>query len=86
MANAVEAGDFARKQVSGLVREARDATEPALHQALDFARHEGDALVEAMGTQLKRAGRAVKADPVPALVGAIGVALLASLLLARRRR
>lgn len=82
MSNAAEAGERA----SDMLREARQRAEPALHQALDYARQEGDVLAEAVGTQLRRAGRAVRADPVPALVGAVGVALLASLLLSRRRR
>ncbi len=82
MSNAAEA----RERANDMLREARHRAEPALNQVMDYARQEGDMLAEAVGTQLRRAGQAVRADPVPAIVGALGVALLASLLLSRRRR
>jgi len=63
---------------------ARRAGEVAT-QLADYGRHEGAAVAQAAAVQAVRAGRAVKADPVPVIVGAIGVALLANLLLSRRR-
>jgi len=54
-------------------------------QLADYGRHEGAAIAQSAAVQAARAGRAVKADPVPVIVGAIGVALLANLLLGRRR-
>ncbi len=55
------------------------------HQVADYGRQEGAVLAQAAAVQALRAGRAVKADPVPLVVGVIGLALLANLLLGRRR-
>ncbi|HZY51444.1 MAG TPA: hypothetical protein VFE64_16870 [Devosia sp.] len=54
-------------------------------QVADYGRQEGAILAQAAAQQAMRAGRAVKSDPVPVIVGAIGLALLANLLLGRRR-
>ena len=54
-------------------------------QLAGYGRRETELLAEAAATQALRVGRAVKADPVPVIVGAIGVALIANLLFGRRR-
>ncbi len=77
--------DMAEDHLGQFARQTRAIAEPVLHQAADYARHEGAVIAKVAGKQALRAGRAVKADPVPAIVGAIGIALFASLLMSRRR-
>jgi len=94
---AVDAADYGRRTASDLVHSdgaelareaaryyARRAGEIAT-QVADYGRHEGTVVAQAAAVQAARAGRAVKADPVPVIVGAIGVALLANLVFGRRR-
>ena len=50
-----------------------------------YGRHEGAVLADAATAQALRVSRAVKADPVPAIVGAIGIARVVNLLFGRRR-
>ena len=83
--SAVQTRDVAEDHLTQLARQTRALAAPVLHQAGDYARHEGAELARIAGKQAMRAGRAVKADPVPAVVGAIGLALLASLVIGRRR-
>lgn len=83
------AGEFIHSDGAEHAREAaryyaRRAGEVAT-QLADYGRHEGTVMAQAAAVQAARAGRAVRADPVPIVVGAIGVALLANLLLSRRR-
>lgn len=84
-ASALQTRDLAEDQVARFARQARDIAEPVLHQAADYARHEGAVVAQAAARQAIRAGRAVKSDPVPAIVGAVGLVLLASLFVGRRR-
>jgi ElaB/YqjD/DUF883 family membrane-anchored ribosome-binding protein len=84
-AGAMETRELAQDHLAHFARQARSLAEPRLHDAADYLRHEGVAVAKAAAHQAGRASRAVKADPVPALVGVIGLALLASLLLGRRR-
>ena len=65
-----------------LARQARDRLQPILDQGLA----EGAVLAEQAALQARRVGRAVKADPVPAIVGAVGLVLLVRLLSRRRSR
>lgn len=51
------------------------------HDATDFARHEGAAVARAVGKQAWRAGKAVRKDPVPAVVAVAGLACLVSLVM-----
>ena len=92
---AARAGDVAgqlarygRHKGSDLVRDraqhyAHQASEVA-GQLADYGRHEGAILAQAAAVRALRAGRAIKADPLPVVVGAIGVVLLANLLFGRR--
>ena len=84
-AGAMQTRDLARDHLAQLTHEARNIAEPRLHEAADYLRHEGTAVARAAAHQAARAGRAVRADPVPAIVGIVGFALLASLVLGRRR-
>jgi hypothetical protein len=52
---------------------------------VNHGRREGAMIADAAATQATRAARAVRADPVPVIVGAIGLALFANLLFGRRR-
>ena len=54
-------------------------------QLADYGRRETEMLAGVANAQARRVGRAVKADPVPVIVGAIGIALVANLLFGRRR-
>lgn len=82
---AARGGEAAQDQVQDFARQAKAMAEPALHQAVDFVREEGGAMAQAAAKQAKKLGRAARADPVPVVVGLLGVALLASLVLGRRR-
>jgi hypothetical protein len=84
-AGALEVRDRAQDQVAQIAEQARAAAEPRLHEAADFVRQEGRAVARLAAHQAARAGRAVKADPVPVIVGVVGLALLARLLMGRRR-
>lgn len=85
VATAAETRDLAQDHLSKFAHEARAIAEPRLHEAADYIRHEGKAVAKVAAHQAARAGRAVKADPMPAIIGVVGLALLASLLLGRRR-
>jgi ElaB/YqjD/DUF883 family membrane-anchored ribosome-binding protein len=84
-AGALETRDLAQDHLTHFAEQARAIAEPRLHEAADYIRHEGTAVAKAAAHQAARASRAAKADPVPVIVGVVGVALLASLLLGRRR-
>ncbi|MEO7223622.1 MAG: hypothetical protein ABIY37_14225 [Devosia sp.] len=84
-AGAMETRDYAQDHLSQFAKQARAVAEPRLHEAADYLRHEGTAVARAAAHQAGRATRAVKADPVPTIVGVVGLALLASLLFSRRR-
>lgn len=84
-ATAVQTRDLAQDHLAQFAHQARAVAEPRLHEAADYLRHEGTAVAKAAAHQAARASRAVKADPLPAIVGVVGLALLASLILGRRR-
>ena len=58
----------------------------AAHQFTDLARHEGGIAARLAAKQAIKAGRAFQADPVPVIVGAVGLALFARLFSGRRAR
>jgi hypothetical protein len=84
-AGAMETRDLAEDHLAQFAKQARAVAEPRLHEAADFVRHEGTAVARAAAQRAARASRAVKADPLPTIVGIVGLALLASLVLGRRR-
>lgn len=73
--------DIAQDRAHGYARAAGDIAS----ELAKYGRHEGAMLADAATAQAARVGRAVRADPVPAIVGAIGLALVANLLFGRRR-
>lgn len=84
-AGARETRSLAHDHLSQFAEQARSIAEPRIHETIDYLRHEGKAVSQAAAHQAARAGRAVKADPLPTIVGVVGIALLASLVLGRRR-
>ena len=86
---AADVADYGRNDGADIARDtvrryAHRAGELA-SEAIDYGRQEGTLLAQAAAVQALRAGRAVKADPVPIIVGAVSVALFANLLFGRRR-
>ena len=51
----------------------------------EHGRHEGAAIASEAAQQAARLGRTMRRDPVPFLVGAVGLALIANLAFNRRR-
>jgi ElaB/YqjD/DUF883 family membrane-anchored ribosome-binding protein len=84
-AGALETRELAQDHLTRFAEQARAIAEPRLHEAADYLRQEGKAVAKVAAHQAARASRAVRADPLPVIVGVVGVALLASLLLGRRR-
>lgn len=81
--------DAARGEIAGqasdLARHAREAVEPGLRRVGAFARREGPAVAHAALATAGRMASAARRDPVPVMVGAIGLVLVASLVFGRRR-
>lgn len=84
-----DAADFVRHEGNAVAKRAahraRAIAEPRLHDAAGFVRNEGVAVAKLAARRAGKATRAVRADPLPTIVGVVGVALLASLLFGRRR-
>lgn len=78
-------GSDARHAGQAFAHSARHFAGDAAHDFGHFARHEGAAVARVAAKQALRAGRAVKADPMPTVVALIGVALIARLLTPSRR-
>jgi hypothetical protein len=74
-----------RSASTNFARSAGDYAGEAVHQLGRLAQHETMNAARFAGHQTARAGRAFRADPMPAIVGIIGVAMLARLLTPRRR-
>lgn len=81
-----EAREELGEQVASLSRHVRDVVEPRFKEARDMVQREAPILADAALRQASRMARRAKADPVPLVVGAVAVVLLASLVLGRRRR
>jgi hypothetical protein len=89
VAHGRRAADFVQTDGAEHAREAaryyaRRAGEIATQMA-DYGRRESTVAAQAAAYHAARAGRAVRADPMPLIVGAVGLALLTSLVLGRRR-
>ena len=84
-AGAIETRDLAQDHLTQFAHQARAIAEPRLHEAADYLRQEGTAVAKVAAHRAARASRAVRSDPLPTIVGVVGLALLASLVLSRRR-
>lgn len=73
------------QDLSGHARRYAHLAGDVAGQLAGYGRRESELLADAVAAQANRVGRAVKADPLPVIVGAIGVALVANLLFGRRR-
>ena len=83
--NARQTGVLAQDHLQHLAHDAGTVAGQAAREVARYSRREGSVLAQAAAREAARAGRAFRADPVPMLVGAVGLALLASLVLGRRR-
>lgn len=83
---AEDAGGDILDRAGHVVSSLRKVAEPALHRAADVALHEGGELARHASRSAMRAGRAVRSDPMPTLVGVIGIALIATMIFSRRGR
>jgi hypothetical protein len=84
--NARATGELAREHLSAFAHDAGDLATDTAQQLARYGRQEGAVLAAAATRQAGRASRAVKADPVPYIVGAVGLVLLANLVASRRAR
>jgi hypothetical protein len=74
-----------RHDVAGV---SRAVSRYSAHTASDFGDqlwHQGEVVARQLGRQAIKAGRAVKDDPVPAVVAVAGFALFMRLILGRKR-
>ncbi|HWA18226.1 MAG TPA: hypothetical protein VG757_04465 [Devosia sp.] len=78
-------GSDARDAGYEFARSARHIAGSAAQEFGHLARHEGAVVARQAAKQALRAGRAVKADPMPALAALIGGAMIARLLAPSRR-
>lgn len=80
--------DIAR-QISGLRHEMRGASRYGAHAAHDVGDqlwHGGEVMARQLGRTARKAGKAVRDDPVPAVVAVAGFALFLNLVLSRKQR
>ncbi len=77
--------DDLAEHATDFARHAREAVEPHLRKAGDIVRREAPVVADAALRQATRMAKAARRDPVPVMVGAIGIALIASLIFGRRR-
>lgn len=74
-----------RHDLSGVSRAVSRYGSHTAQDVGDQLWHQGEVLAHKLGRQVRKAGKAVKADPVPAVVAVAGFALFLNLLLGRRR-
>lgn len=82
--SATETRQLAREHLQQFAHGAGEIAGHATQELADYARTEGAAIAGAATQRVVRAGRAIKADPVPVIVGVVGAVLLANLLFGRR--
>ena len=82
---AIDRRDRTQRAAENFAHHAGEFAGRATHQFADAAIDNGALIAAEARHQALRATRAIKADPLPVLIGAVGVALLANLLFARRR-
>lgn len=74
-----------RRDVAGVSRAVTRYGSHTAHDVGNQLWHGGELVARQLGRQARKAGKAVKDDPVPAIVAVAGFALLLNLLLGRRR-
>lgn len=74
-----------RHDVAGVSRAVTRYGSHAAHDVGDQLWHQGEIVARQISRQAKKAGKAVKDDPVPAIVAVAGFALLLNLILGRKR-
>src|SRR5687768_9609652 len=74
-----------RHDMAGVSRAVSKYGSHTAHDVGDQLWHQGEVVAKQIGRQAKKAGRAVKNDPLPTVVAVAGFALLLSLILGRKR-
>jgi hypothetical protein len=74
-----------RHEVAGVSRSVGRYGSHAAHDVGDQLWHQGEIAAKLLGRQAKKAGKAVREDPVPAVVAVAGFALFLNLVLGRKR-
>jgi len=74
-----------RHDIAGMSRSATRYGSHTAHDVGDQLWHQGEVVARQLGKQAKKAGKAVKEDPVPAIVAIAGFALFLNLVLGRKR-
>ena len=74
-----------RHDIAGVSRSVSRYGSHTAHDVGDQLWHQGEVVARQLGKQARMAGKAVKEDPVPAIVAVAGFALLLNLVLGRKR-
>jgi hypothetical protein len=74
-----------RREVMALSGDTRNSLQHGAQEIGDVLMDQGAVLARRFGKQAMRTAKAVRHDPVPAVVGAIGLACLASLVMSRKQ-
>lgn len=74
-----------RHDMAGVSRAVSKYGSHTAHDVGDQLWHQGEIVAKQIGRQAKKAGRAVKEDPIPAMVAVAGFALFLSLVLSKKR-
>ncbi|RYE74418.1 MAG: hypothetical protein EOP19_27765 [Hyphomicrobiales bacterium] len=74
-----------RHDVAGVSRAMTRYGSHTAHDVGDQLWHQGEVVARQLGRQAVKAGKAVREDPVPAIVAVAGFALFLNLILGRKR-